>query len=111
MHHARLENILEELIVVNGPTRLDLKNLANAGGMSIGIEALQYLALASKKHWDNYLVLGGLTFLNPESERLQSWPEPSHNRVAVLLHSCGRINGVRILFEKGHDRKTKFWRR
>ncbi len=32
MHHARLKNILEKLIVVNGAPRLDLKNPSLTGG-------------------------------------------------------------------------------
>src|SRR5689334_2755930 len=56
MHHARLKDIFEELIVVNGPPCFDLKNPSLTDGMSVSIEALQYLAFTPQKHWNNYLV-------------------------------------------------------
>jgi hypothetical protein len=87
MHHARLKNILEKLIVVNGPARLDFKHPAHTACMSISIEALQYFSFSTKKHWDNDFVIGGLSFLNPKSELFQSWSEPRHNLVAVLAQS------------------------
>jgi hypothetical protein len=68
MHHARLKNILEKLIVVNGATRLDLKNPPFSCGVGVSIETFQYLAFAPKKHWNNYFVFAGLPFLDPESE-------------------------------------------
>jgi hypothetical protein len=40
MHHASLKNIFEKLIIINGPTRLDLKNPPLTGGMGVSIETL-----------------------------------------------------------------------
>src|ERR1017187_6946423 len=75
MHHARLKNILEKLVVVNGPTCLDFKNPSLTGGMGVSVETFQYLAFAPKKHGDNYLVFEGLPFLDPKSQLFQSWAQ------------------------------------
>ncbi len=58
MHHARLEDILEELIVVNGPACLDFKYPSHLASMGVSIESLQYLAFTPKKHRVNYFVFG-----------------------------------------------------
>src|ERR1035437_5683204 len=100
MHHARLKNILEELIVVNGSTRFDFKNPALTGGVSVRVETLQYLAFAPKKHGDDYLVFDGLPFLDPKSELFQAWAELGHSGVAMLAHRCSRIDGVGQPFEE-----------
>jgi len=39
-HHASLKNIFQKLIIVNGPTGLDLKNPPLTGGMGVSIETL-----------------------------------------------------------------------
>jgi hypothetical protein len=100
MHHACLKYILEELIVVDGPTCLDLKNPALTDGMGVSVETFQYLAFAPKKHWDNYLVFGGLPFLDPKSELFQARAESSHNGIAMLIHRCTRIDCIGHLFEE-----------
>ena len=68
VHHARLKNILEKLIVVNGSACLDFKNPPFASRMGVSVETLQYLALPPKKHGHDYLVLGRLPLLDPKSE-------------------------------------------
>ena len=73
MHHARLKNILEKLIVVNGPPRLDFKNPSLTDLMGVSIEAFQYLAFAPEKYRDNYLVFDGLPSLDAKSELFQTW--------------------------------------
>ena len=79
--------------------------------MSVRVETLKYLALASKKDRDNYLVLKGLSFLDLKSEFLKAWSESSHYSVTMLVHSCGGINGIRNLFEEGDDVKPESrWR-
>ena len=103
MHHARLKNVLEKLIVVNGPTCLDLKYPSLTGGMRISVETLQYPAFAPKEHGDNYLVFNGLTFLYLKSKFFQARAESSHNGVAMLVHRCMRINALSQLFEERHD--------
>lgn len=108
MHHARLKNILEKLIVDNGPACLDFKNPSFAGGMGVGVETLQYLALAPKKHGDDDLVFGGLPFLDPKSDLFQAWAEPSHNGVAMLFHRRIRIDGAGHFFEECDDKKAEF---
>ena len=50
MHHTRLKNILEKLIVIDGPACLDFKDPSLTGGMGVSVEALQYLAFAPKKN-------------------------------------------------------------
>jgi hypothetical protein len=107
MHHASLKNILEKLIVVNGTTCLDFKNPSLAGGMGVGVEALQYLAFAAKKHGNNYLFFAGLPFLDPKSKLFQAWSEQSHDGVAMLVHRGSRIYGNAHFFEKGHNQKAK----
>jgi hypothetical protein len=111
MHHACLKDILEKLIVVNGPTRLDFKYPALTWRMGVGVEAFQYFALAAKKDGNNNLVLNGLPLLNPESKLFQSWAKPSHHRVAMLTHRCARIDSVAHFFEERDNKKTEFWRR
>ena len=112
MHHACLKNVLEKLIVVNGATRLNLKNPPLAGSMGVSVEAFQYLAFAPKKYWNNYLVFAGLPFLNPESELFKPRTELCHNGVAMLDCHCARIDGTRNLFEESDDMKAEFgWRR
>ena len=108
MHHARLKNILEKLIVVNSPTCLDFKNPSLAGGMGVGVETLQYLAFAPKKHWDNYLVLRGFPFLDLKSEFFQAWAESSHSGVAMLAYRCTRIDGISHFFENCDHKKAEF---
>src|ERR1039457_7333412 len=104
VHHACLKNILEKLIVDNGPACLDFKNPSFAGGMGVGVETLQYLALAPKKHGDDDLVFGGLPFLDPKSDLFQAWAEPSHNGVRSEEHTselqspCNLV--CRLLLEK-----------
>jgi hypothetical protein len=70
VHHARLKNILEKLIVVNGSACLDFKNPPFASRMGVSVETLQYLALPPKKHGHDYLVLERLPLLDPKSELL-----------------------------------------
>jgi hypothetical protein len=72
--HARLKNVLEKLIVVYGPARLDFKYPAQAGCMSIGVEALQDFSLSPEEHRNNDFFLCGLPLFNPESELFQSRP-------------------------------------
>lgn len=74
MHHARLKNVFEKLIVVDGPPCLDFQYPAKAGCMRVGVEALQYLVFSSEKHLDNDLVFGGFPSFDSKSEVLQSWP-------------------------------------
>ncbi len=38
MHHAGLENIFEKLIIINGPTRLDLEYPSLTGSMGVSVE-------------------------------------------------------------------------
>lgn len=52
VHHARLENILEKLVVVHGATGLDFKHPSLTCSMSISVETLQYFAFAAKKNGD-----------------------------------------------------------
>ena len=111
MHHARLKNILEELIVVDGPARLDFKYPTQAFGVSIGIETLLYFAFSTKKYGDIDLAFATLPLFNLKSNRFQSWPEPGHNLVAVLVQSCGRVYRIGERFEERHYRETKFRRR
>ena len=111
MHHARLKNIFEKLIVVNGPASLDFKHPSLTGGMRVSVEALQYLAFAPKKHGNNYLVFAGLSFLDPKSELFQAWAKSSHNGVAMLVHRRMRIDTFGKLFEERDDKKTEFRRR
>ncbi len=80
-----MKNILEKLIVVNGPTCLDLKNPPLTDGMGVSVKTFQYLAFAPKKHRNDYLVFAGLPFLDPKSELFQTWAESCHNRVAMLI--------------------------
>jgi hypothetical protein len=107
MHHAGLKNILEKLIVVNGPTRFDLKHPSLNRSVGVGIETLQYLAFASKKHRDHYLVFAGLSLLHTKSELLQTRAESGHNDIAVLIHSCMRIDALGKLFEELDDSKAE----
>jgi hypothetical protein len=111
MHHASLKNILEKLIVIDGPACLDFKHPSLAGGMCVSVEALQYLAFAPKKHGDNYLVFAGLPFLDPKSELFQARAKSSHDGVAMLIHRCTRINTLGQLFEERDDKKAEFRRR
>jgi len=60
--------------------------------------------------YDNF-AFGGFPFLNPKSELLQAWAEPSHNSIAVLAHRCTRINTLGKLFEESDDGKAEFRRR
>src|SRR5437016_5839905 len=111
MHHARLKNVLEKLIVVHSPTRLDFKHPTLNGGVSISVETLQYLTFAPKQDGDNDLVLDGLPFLDPKSQLLQAWAEPSHNGVTMLIHRCARIDSVSHFFEERDDKESEFRRR
>jgi hypothetical protein len=88
VHHARLKDILEELIVVNGATRFDLQNPPFTGSMGVCVEALQYFAFAPKKYRDYNFFFAGLPFFNPKSQFLEAWPESCHNGVAVLHRHC-----------------------
>jgi hypothetical protein len=89
MHHARLENILEKLIVVDGPACLDFKYPVLSDRVSVSVEALLDLAFASEKHGDNDFVIAGLPFLDKKAHSFQSWPESGHNRIAGLVRSLG----------------------
>ena len=40
MHHAGLKNVFQKLIIINGPTGLDLKNPPLTGGVGVSIETL-----------------------------------------------------------------------
>ncbi len=111
MHHARLKNILEKLIVVNGPTGLDFKHPSFTGSMGVSVEALQNLAFAPKKHGNNYLVFGGFPFLHPKPKLFKAWAESSHYGVTVLVQRCTRVDGIGDLFEECDDKKAKFRRR
>ena len=44
-----LKDIFEELIVVNGPTRFDLKNPSLTDGMSVSVEAFPVSCLYAQK--------------------------------------------------------------
>ena len=68
MHHASLKNIFQKLVIVNGATCLDFKNPSLACRMCVSVEALQYLAFATKKHGNNYLVFAGLSFFGSAQE-------------------------------------------
>jgi len=109
MHHARLKDIFEKLIVVNGPTCLYLENPSLAGGMSVSVEALQYLASAPKEHGDNYLVVAGLALFDSKSKFFQAWAESYHNGVAMLVRLSSRIDGIGLFLEQCNDRKAEFW--
>jgi len=111
VHHARLKNIFEELIVVNRSTCLNLENPTLSWGVSIGVEALEYLAFAAKKYGDNYFVFAGLPFLYPKSELFQARAESRHNGVAMLVHPLSRIDGVGHFLEECDDEKAEFRRR
>ena len=111
VHHACLENILKKLIVVNGPTCLDLKNPSSTGSMGVSVKTLQYLTFAPKKDGDDYFVFDGLPFLDPKSKFFKTWTESSHNNVAMLAHRCARIDSVGHFFKKCHDRESEFRRR
>ncbi len=111
MHHGRLKYVLEELIVVNRPTSFDLKNPTLAGGMGVGVEALQYLAFPPKKHGNDYLVLDALPFLDSESEPLQPWAKPFHDAVARLVCLCGRIDSIGHRLKEPHNTEPEFRRR
>ena len=111
MHHARLKNIFEKLIIVNRPTRLDLKNPTLDGGMGVSVETLQYLASPSKEDRNNYLVLDGLPLLDSKSDPFQSWAEPCHNAVARLIGLCARVDGISHFLEERNDSEPEFGRR
>jgi hypothetical protein len=81
------------------PARLNCEDPPFTGGMGVSVKAPQYLASAPKEHRDNYLVFGGLPFLDPESELFQTWAEPSHHRVAVLARRCTRVDGLARTFK------------
>ena len=111
VHHARLKNVFKKLIVIHRSTRLDLENPSFRRGVSIGVEALKYLAFAAKKHRNYNFVFAGLPFLHPESELFQAWPKPRHNGVAILVHPLSRIDGVSHFLEECDDEKAEFRRR
>jgi hypothetical protein len=111
VHHARLKNILEKLIVVNGPARLDLKYPSLTGCMGVSVEAFQYFTLAPKKDGDNDLVFAGLPLLDSKSQPFQTWAESGHNGVAMLIHRCTRIDSVADIFEESDEKKAEFRRR
>jgi hypothetical protein len=94
MHHACLKNILEELIVGNGPPCFDLKYPFLPCGVGVGIEALLFLAFASKEHRDFNFVIGRLPFLDMKADRFQSRPKSLHNRIAGLVGRSIRIDGI-----------------
>jgi len=71
VHHARLKDIFEELVVIDRPTGLDLKDPSAAGRVGVGVEAFQYLAFASEEHMYDHLAFGGFPFLDSKSEVLQ----------------------------------------
>ena len=56
VHHTRLKDVFEKLIIVNRPTRLYFKNPPFIGGMGISVETFQYLAFPPEKHRYNYLI-------------------------------------------------------
>ena len=101
--HARLKNVLEKLVVGNCPTRLDFKHPVVGFGISIGIETLVDLAVATIKHRDVDLAFAALPFLDPKSDLFQFWPKPRHNYVAVLDQRFSRVNGIGEIFEYLHD--------
>ncbi len=67
MHHARLKNVFEKLIVIDSSTSLHFKDPTDTRRVCISVEALQYLAFSAEKHWYNNLIVRGLTLLNPEA--------------------------------------------
>ena len=44
-------------------------------------------------------------------EAFQSWPEPGHNLVAMLVQSSCRVYRIGERFEECHNRETEFRRR
>jgi len=85
VHHASLKDVLEELIVIDGPSRFNLEHPARFGVVRISVEALQHFPLSSKEHRDNYLLLTRLAPLDTESEFFETRPQERHNGVAVLV--------------------------
>ena len=76
---------LEELIVIDGPSRFNLQHPARFGVVRISVEALQHFPLSSKEHRGNYLFLTRLPF-STRNPVFETWPQaPDHNGVAVLL--------------------------
>src|SRR5579864_6226305 len=107
MHHAGLKDILEKLIVVNGPTRLDLENPSLRDGMGVSVETLQYLAFAPEEHRDNDLILARFPFFHLKTELFQTWPEPCHDGIAMLGRTRTRIDGISHFFKEGDDKKAE----
>jgi hypothetical protein len=111
MHHARLKDVLEKLVVIDGPTCLYLKNPSLTGGVSVSVETLQYLAFAPKKYGNNYLAFARLPSLDSECKLFQAWAESCHDGVAMLTCLCARVDRISRFFEKCDDMKAEFRRR
>lgn len=84
MHHAGLKDVLEELVVVNGPPSFDFDHPTAACGISVRIEALKYFALPPEEDGNNDFFLGRFSFLDSKPELLQTGPELRHDYVAML---------------------------
>ena len=67
MHHARLENIFQELVVRHCPPSLNFKHPSLVGGVGISIEALLFLTSVSKKHRDFNLFIRRLSFFDTKT--------------------------------------------
>jgi hypothetical protein len=108
VHHARLKNILEKLIVVDGSASFDFEHPPLDGGVGVGVETLQNFAFAPKQHGDDYFVVGGLSFLDTKSDRFQAWAQPGHDDIAMLASRRTRIDAVGQGFEESDDTETEF---
>jgi hypothetical protein len=111
VHHARLKNIFEELIVINRPACFDFKNPSLTGRMGVGVETLQYLAFSPEKNGNNYLSLRGFSLLNSKSDFFKAWTKSRHHGVTGLIRLCVRVDGISRFFEKRDDTKAELRRR